>query len=474
MKRVLPRSLLGLGALLLFWNLGRPALWQDEAETALRAESILETGAPRMTLNGARVTAQPSLTAHEGNAAGVWTWNTWLPAYLVAASFAVLGRTPLAARLPFALAALATLFLFWRLFEEDEDAKRPWAAQAGLALLVLSPAFLLFARQARYYALTALGAVLVMRAWRRMLDGKAGGALALVLALQFLLHSSFAFFAVALAVVGVDALARSAAKRSKGLGVAAAATAALSLPVFWYFRVWDRPGNHAYGPAEALEFLKTFLLWIALFAVPALLPAIAALRKRAPVPVLLGFVLLCGLVAEGFWSRAAAAAAFAWIAAQAALAPPGSLRRLSWLWLAAGLGLLSLSAAEPYGRYLMCLLPPLAYLGGRWLSQAAAGRPAAMAALAVLLLSTNWLACLPLKAAAAIAGPRAPAQTVSGMMRQRLRDVGPRSDLARLLGELARGPRGYVERAAAAIKAGGGGTVFSDADNLSLMFAVGA
>jgi hypothetical protein len=151
-----------------------------------------------------------------------------------------------------------------------------------------------------------------------------------------------------------------------------------------------------------------------------------------------------------------------------------NLRRMSWLWLAAALGVLSLTAAEPYGRYLMGVLPPLAYLAGCWITELADGRAAAALALSVCLLAANWLAWAPLKAAALVAAPSAPVQSVSGMMRQRLRDVTPRSDLARFIGELARGPEGYIERAAAAIKAGGGGTVFADADGLSLMFAAGA
>jgi hypothetical protein len=78
-----------------------------------------------------------------------------------------------------------------------------------------------------------------------------------------------------------------------------------------------------------------------------------------------------------------------------------------------------------------------------------------------------------LRAAASIAAPGAPAESVSGMMRQRLRDARPRSDLARFLAELGRGPMGYIEPAIAAIAAGGGGTAYSDEDNLALLFAAG-
>lgn len=462
-------ALLVLGAVLILFRLGRPALWQDEAETALRAASIQETGLPRMSLDGVLVTAQPSLAKHEGNAAGVWIWNTWLPAYMTAASFAVLGQTPFAARLPFALCALLTLWLFFRLYEDD--AGPPWAAESGVVLLLLSPAFLLFARQSRYYALTALGTVLVLLAWRRLLAGAKGGAVLVVLSLQLLLHSSFAFFAIAGLALAADAALRGRECLRRRFALAALATAALSLPVFWYFRVWDRPGNHLYAPVEALEFLKTFFLWTGLFALPALLPAAVSLKRRAWALPAAGFVLLCGLVSEGALSRVAAALAFAWLAANAARSR--DQERLAWLWLAATFGLLSLSAAEPYGRYLMGALPALAYLGGRWISELAGGRAAPALALAAALAAVNWAGWLPLRAAALLGAPAEPVVSVSGMMRQRLRDARPRSDLARFLGELARGPEGYIEAAARAIEAGGGDTAFSDADNLSLLFATG-
>ncbi len=469
MTRNLRAGLLVLGAGLLLFRLGRPALWQDESETALRAMSIQKTGLPRMALDGVLVTAQPSLAQAEGNSQGVWIWNTWLPAYLTAVSFAVLGQNPFAARLPFALCALVSLWLFLRLFDEESLSAAP---EAGLALLVLSPAFLLFARQSRYYALTALGTVLVILAWRRLLAGGRWGGHAVVLALLFLLHSSFAFFAVAGLALAADAALRGKECLAPRFGYAALATGALSVPVFWYFRVWERPGNHGYPPAEAFEFLKTFILWLSLFSVPLLLPAAVAMKRRKPLLILAGFVLVCGLVAEGSLSRFAAAAAFLWIA-YAAVSSSAGTERLVWLWLAATLGLLSVSAAEPYGRYLMGVLPLLAYLGGRWISELVSGRAVPALALAALLAVVNWAGWLPLKAAAFLGAPAEPVVSVSGMMRQRLRDVRPRSDLARFLGELARGPEGYIESATRAIKAQGGETAYSDADNLSLMFATG-
>lgn len=474
MSRRVAGALLGASALLLLWNLGRPALWQDEAETAVRAESILAAGVPRTTLDGVRATAQPSLFESEGRG-GVWVWNTWLPAYLTAASFLVLGRTPFAARLPFALAGLATLWLLLRWAREADEGepaseRRPWAAEASLALLALCPAYLLFARQSRYYALTALGAVLCARAWRALRSGRPHAEWAVAASLLFLLHSSFAAFAVGGAALAADALLPGD-KDGRRPWLALGAALALAAPALWYFRVWDRPGNHLYAPVESLEFLKTFLLWLSAFVLPAAVPAAAVVRRGRPALAAAGAVLLCALAAEGAVSRLAALAVLGWVAGHG-LSARGP-RRLAWLWLAASLALLSATAAEPYGRYLMLCLPALAYLGGRWLSEACGGSPAAVAA-AVLVCASTVPGALALKAATAVGGPKAPAESVSGMMRARLRDVGFRSDLARFAAETARGAAGYVEPAAAAIRAGGGGTLYSDADNLSLLFAAKA
>ncbi|OGR96055.1 MAG: hypothetical protein A2V88_13430 [Elusimicrobia bacterium RBG_16_66_12] len=479
MKRPVPLVLIALGSVLLFWNLGRPALWQDEAETALRAESILDTGLPRRTLRGVLVTTQHSLAAHEGNAEGIWTWNTWLPAYLVAASFAILGRTPFAARLPFALSGLLALWLAWRLFSDGEDdelaLRRPWSAEAALAMLVLSPAFLLFCRQSRYYGLIPLGTVLVLHAWRRLLAKKPWGAWALALSLQFLLHASFAFFACACLALVLDAALRlDECPRAGRFWAAAVLTLALAAPAAWYFRIWDRLGNHAYGFAESLEFLKTSLLWLAAFAMP--LALVVAVYIRRWILVLLGAVLLCGLVSEGPWSRLCAVAVWSSLLLAAARepAPYGvmSLRRMCLLSVVATLAVLSFSAAEPYGRYLAGLLPVLAYLAARGFSGLARGSAPVVAGLVVLAAGGNLFFVGPLKAAQSLVSAE-PAASVSGMMRQRLRDLPPRSDLRAFVEEIFRGPEGYIEAAAAVMKAGGGKDFFSDADDLSLIFAAG-
>jgi hypothetical protein len=478
LKRAVAAALVAVGAVFLLWNLGRPLLWQDEAETAVRAQTILDTGLPRAARGGVLATTQPSLAAYESNAAGIWTWNTWLPAYLCAGSFAVLGQTPFAARLPFALAGILALWVWWRVFSDGEAddlaLRRAWAPEAALALLALSPAFLLFCRQSRYYALVALGNGLVLAAWRRLLEKKPWGALALALALNFLLHSSFAFFAAAALALALDAALRwDECLRARRFWLAALLTAAIAAPAVLYFRVWDRPGNHQYGLAESLHFLQTFLLWLAAFAVPLALVA-AAFARRA-LGIAIGFSLLCGLVAEGPWSLLCAALTWLFVLGAAARepAPYGvlNLRRACLLLIAATLGLLAFGSAEPYGRYVAGLLPACAYLVARAVSSLARGRAAAVAALVASAATSNFLFILPLKAAQAFGAPTEPASSVSGMMRARLRDLGARSDLLRFARETARGPRGYLESVVEAVNAGGGKTYYADADEIALMFA---
>ena len=201
---------------------------------------------------------------------------------------------------------------------------------------------------------------------------------------------------------------------------------------------------------------------------------LAAVFARRWMAVAAGFALLCGLVAEGPWSRLCAALVWAalLIAGARLPAPYGvmNLSRLCLLALVATLAILSWTAAEPYGRYLAGLLPALAYLVARGFSSLACGRAPIVAGIIAAAAGGNLFFVGPLKAAQALSAPAAAAESVSGMMRRRLRDLPARADLGLFAAEVFRGPQGYIEAAAAALKSGGE-TFFSDEDALSLMFA---
>src|SRR5262249_18658912 len=149
--RGLPVALMCIvaGALVL-GRLDARLLWQDEAQTALVSETILEHGVPLGT-DGKNFYSQEQ--GAEYGAGFLWRWQPWLPFYLTAGSFAVLGKTTLAARLPWALFGLATVFLLYRHALATWRDRRVALIAAGL--LASCVPFLLLARQCRYYAGTA-------------------------------------------------------------------------------------------------------------------------------------------------------------------------------------------------------------------------------------------------------------------------------------------------------------------------------
>ena len=141
-------------------GLNKHALWPDEALTALFGERILDTG---------RVTPWDghNLVDFRGGIDLDQQLNyreaAPLQFYAAAASMALFGRDAWAARLPFLLAGLASLWLLGRwsatLFR---DRFPPWLAPLILAGNV---AFLLFIGQSRYYALTMALTLAILCAW---------------------------------------------------------------------------------------------------------------------------------------------------------------------------------------------------------------------------------------------------------------------------------------------------------------------
>jgi len=101
-------AVLAIAATLLFVRLDRDYLWADEGDTAVLAKSILRFGVPTAWDGvsfidsdfGARLNDDFVMVSHP-----------WLQYYVTAASFALLGQTTLAARLPFAFLGLATIAL---------------------------------------------------------------------------------------------------------------------------------------------------------------------------------------------------------------------------------------------------------------------------------------------------------------------------------------------------------------------------
>ena len=147
----------------LFANLGAGPLWSDEADTAVFARTILQSGVPK-AWDGTTFTDSDSGKRIAPNLVLVGT--PWVPYYVTAASLALFGETSLAARLPFALAGLATLPLLYLLVLRLTQDRR--AALLASVLLLLSAQFLVYVRQCRHYALNVLLSVALLLAFFRL------------------------------------------------------------------------------------------------------------------------------------------------------------------------------------------------------------------------------------------------------------------------------------------------------------------
>lgn len=134
--------------LLLFARLGNYALWDDEANTAIFAANLWSTGDTN-AYDGTNLVA-----FREGLELTGLKNRVFPPGqYFFAAPFlGLLGRTALAARLPFALASLAG-FLLWAWWLRR--AAVPWPTLVLTLLFALGNVSLfLYSRQSRYYGLT--------------------------------------------------------------------------------------------------------------------------------------------------------------------------------------------------------------------------------------------------------------------------------------------------------------------------------
>ena len=222
---------IAFGAVLIFANLGNRLLWEDEAETALLAKSVLRVGVP-IAWDGRDLISQECGTDYDANY--LWRQTPWLPIYLTALSFKLFGVGTVSARLPAAvigvLSVLSLYVLACSLFADRT------LAVLATTLLVLSVPFLLHVRQARYYALAILATIWVLYFFFELLRDRRFALLGLTLALTVLFHSSYlAFFAtvaglaLAFVTVGFEA---PAGLRLAGAGVATLVINLGSLAVF--------------------------------------------------------------------------------------------------------------------------------------------------------------------------------------------------------------------------------------------------
>ncbi len=146
-----------LGAALIFTNLDDRYLWEDEAETALLAQRVLRFGVP-IAWDGRDLISQRCGTDYDANY--LWRQTPWAQFYVTALSFKLFGADTLTARLPFAalgVLAIVSLYVLGVSLFGDRG-----LALLAAAILVLSVPFLLYVRQARYYAIAVLTGIWVL------------------------------------------------------------------------------------------------------------------------------------------------------------------------------------------------------------------------------------------------------------------------------------------------------------------------
>ena len=148
---------------LLFAQLGRYALWDDESLTALSAEAVQATGDTGVLLGHHNIVAyRDGLSIHHMADRS----TPPLAAYLCAASFDCFGISAFTARLPFALLGLGTgaLLLLWA---RATPVPGRWVFVAALFGNV---SLILFCRQCRYYSPAIFFSLAIVSVWWRWRD----------------------------------------------------------------------------------------------------------------------------------------------------------------------------------------------------------------------------------------------------------------------------------------------------------------
>lgn len=267
------------GALLVLPGLGRDYLWEDEGDTAVLARGILARGVPAawdgVTLAvpdfGKRLTDDFVMVSHP-----------WLQYYLAAASFALLGETPFAARLPFALAGIATVVVLYLMTMALVRNRR--AAVTSAMLLLASVQFLLYARQARNYTIHALLTCLVV--WQFFRLERPWQAVLFTLLGILLFHAHPAGLVV-LVVLGVMTVASPRLRARGRLFWPAAATVAAYCVPWLVASTAGYSENSSYLPeaglivARLLQFAVECASVTPLVGIAALLVALALRARRA-------------------------------------------------------------------------------------------------------------------------------------------------------------------------------------------------
>jgi len=257
--KAMPWILGGMAAVLLLWGLSDRYLWQDEAQTAVLAERMLHFGRP-LAYDGVNLitvdqfvmedaatisqrTTDPQAAIQYYIRRGdfkpdtSWRWQPWGQFIVDAISLKVLGKTTLAARLPFALAGVLAVVLLYRFVLTHF--RSPLMATLAALLVVFNAYWILHCRQCRYYSLSSLLLLVTLAAYARWQWGARWGGAAFVIAAWLWFQVDYGTFWPVLLVLFGDAFV--AQRHDLRRPALVAAVLAVSLcPFVYYFQLWRR------------------------------------------------------------------------------------------------------------------------------------------------------------------------------------------------------------------------------------------
>jgi 4-amino-4-deoxy-L-arabinose transferase-like glycosyltransferase len=222
---------------LFVYGLGSTYLWQDEAQTALLGRSVLRYGVP-MVGSGSE-----SLSAHMGTDAGLhgmYFQISWLQAYIAAASFKLFGESSWSARILFAIAGwLCVPLSAWIAMRAAQPEGRVAARIAALFVATSVP-FIVCARQARYYTLTAVLVLAVAGAYAALLRRVEVHRPVTIASLGFAAAATFlvlSFDVVAIGVLGATALHWMVFRELQGSPAISRSIASRSFWIAWWVAI---------------------------------------------------------------------------------------------------------------------------------------------------------------------------------------------------------------------------------------------
>ncbi|HEY6226994.1 MAG TPA: hypothetical protein VI282_07730 [Verrucomicrobiae bacterium] len=212
-----------LAAVLIFANLGRDYLWEDEGDTAALAVNVLKFGVPKAWDGSAFLDSDHGARLNKDL---VMVTHPWIQYYVAAASFLVFGQNTFAARFLFAIAGWMSIplvyFFLWRF------TRSRLVGGSAAALLTFSVQFLFYARQCRYCSLNL--ALIVWLFWAFFKMKSARDCALFVLPAVLLFHSHPYGLAPALALGGLSFVYAPFKIQRRWIWFAAPAIALLTLP----------------------------------------------------------------------------------------------------------------------------------------------------------------------------------------------------------------------------------------------------